>query len=79
LITMEDAKALTDVSLFIQVIFLKEDQELKEGPVEIEGVRLGKKNLMMNGGDDSKSIISEIYSKVQKILFPQSTIISFSN
>jgi hypothetical protein len=76
---MEDAKALTDVSLFIQVIFLKEDQELKEGPVEIEGVRLGKKNLMMNGGDDSKSIISEIYSKVQKILFPQSTIISFSN
>jgi hypothetical protein len=76
---MEDAKALTDVSLFIQVIFLKEDQELKEGPVEIEGVRLGKKNLMMNGGDDSKSIISEIYSKVQKILFPQSTIIFFSN
>lgn len=43
MITMEDAEALIDVSLFIQVIFLKEDQELKEGPVEIEGVRLGKK------------------------------------
>jgi hypothetical protein len=33
-------------------MFLKEDLELKEGPVAIEVIRPGKKkNLMMSGGD----------------------------